>query len=70
MVARLLDIAFGEMGLHRLELRVFDFNQAAIHCYEKNGFTIEGHLRDYRRVNGAYWSSYLMSILETDWRVP
>ncbi len=68
MVARLLEIAFGTMGLHRLELRVFDFNQAAIRCYEKNGFLIEGHLRDYRRVDGAFWSSYLMSILETDWR--
>ncbi len=68
MVDRLIEIAFGEMGLHRLELRVFDFNRPAIRCYEKNGFIIEGHLRDYRRVDGAYWSSYLMSILESDWR--
>ncbi len=68
MVASLLEIAFGQMGLHRLELRVFDFNRPAVRCYEKNGFIIEGHLRDYRRVNGVYWSSYLMSALETDWR--
>lgn len=68
MVARLLEIAFDEMKLHRLELRVFDFNQAAIRCYEKNGFSIEGHLRDYRKVQDQYWSSYLMSILEDEWR--
>jgi RimJ/RimL family protein N-acetyltransferase len=68
MVLALLEIAFGEMHLHRIDLRVFDWNTSAVRSYLKIGFTIEGHLRDYRKVKDSYWSSYLMSILETEWR--
>jgi RimJ/RimL family protein N-acetyltransferase len=67
MMQKLVEIAFFELHLHRLELRVFDFNQSAIRCYQKVGFQIEGHLRDYRKVEDSYWSSYLMSLLEPDW---
>lgn len=67
MVAALLDYAFGELKLHRIDLRVFDDNKSAIRCYEDNGFVIEGHLRDYRLFRNSYKSSYLMSILETNW---
>ncbi len=68
MVEKLLEVAFDELHLHRISLYVFDFNQAAIACYKKVGFQIEGHLRDYRKVGKSYWSSYLMAILESDWR--
>jgi RimJ/RimL family protein N-acetyltransferase len=68
MMQELVKIAFDQYHLHRLELRVFDFNQSAIRCYQKVGFQIEGHLRDYRKVEEGYWSSYLMSLLEPDWR--
>ena len=68
MVMGLLQVAFGQMHLHRMDLRVFDFNAAAIRCYQKAGFVIEGHLRDYRKVGDRYWSSYLMSILYPDWQ--
>jgi RimJ/RimL family protein N-acetyltransferase len=68
MMAALLDYAFGDLHLHRLELKVFDDNTSAITCYQQNGFFIEGHLRDYRLFRNSYKSSYLMSILESDWR--
>ncbi len=68
MVRLLVDFAFEELHLHRLELKVFDFNEPAIHCYQNLGFKVEGHLRDYRKVEGGYWSSYLMSLLEDEWR--
>ena len=67
MVRELLAIGFDVMHLHRLSLIVFDFNNPAIKAYKKVGFTIEGHLRDYRKVNNQYWSSYMMSILEDEW---
>jgi RimJ/RimL family protein N-acetyltransferase len=38
----LLRHAFGPMGLNRVELHVFDFNQRAIRSYEKVGFVREG----------------------------
>jgi RimJ/RimL family protein N-acetyltransferase len=68
MVRQLMCIAFDELHLHRIDLRTFDFNTSAINCYKKVGFQIEGHLRDFRKVDDEYWSSYLMSILEDDWR--
>jgi RimJ/RimL family protein N-acetyltransferase len=48
-------------------VRLFDFNEAAIRCYEKCGFVKERLLRDARRVGNEYWSLYIMSILETEW---
>jgi RimJ/RimL family protein N-acetyltransferase len=67
MVSRVLEIGFEQLGLHRIELAVFDFNEAAIRCYEKCGFVKERLLRDARRVGNEYWSLYIMSILETEW---
>jgi RimJ/RimL family protein N-acetyltransferase len=67
MVRAVLRVAFGEMGLHRVELRVFSFNEPAIRCYERCGFRREGLLRDTRIVEGRYWSSCVMGILEDEW---
>ena len=69
MVRPILRLAFAELGLHRVDLLVFDFNRAAIRCYEAEGFVREGHLRDARRVGNAVWSLELMSILEGEWRM-
>lgn len=68
MIRRALQIGFDELHLHRIELGVFDFNAAAIRCYELEGFVKEGHLRDARRMGDGYWSLDLMSILEQAWR--
>ena len=46
MVQQILIIGFEQLRLHRIELVVFDFNQAAIRCYERVGFRTEGRLRD------------------------
>lgn len=68
MVQALLELGFDDLGLHRIDLVVFDFNVAAIACYENAGFVREGHIRDARRMGDGYWSLYLMSILEDEWR--
>lgn len=68
LVEALLEIAFLQLRLHRVALNVYDFNQAAIRCYEKAGFTNEGIRRDGTRFKNQYWSSYAMSILENEWR--
>ncbi|KAA0546734.1 GNAT family N-acetyltransferase [Bacillus sp. BGMRC 2118] len=54
MVRALVEFGFGELQLHRIELRVFDFNTSAIACYKKVGFKTEGHFRDYRRFENEY----------------
>jgi RimJ/RimL family protein N-acetyltransferase len=67
MVHRLLEIAFDEMRLHRVDLFVFDYNAAAVRCYEKLGFAREGVLRDYRRLGDRYLTTVVMAILEDQW---
>lgn len=68
LVRELVRICFRELKLHRVALRVYDFNQAAIRCYQKAGFQQEGLQRDVHLIGGEYWSVYAMSILEDEWR--
>jgi len=64
----ILAYGFEELGLHRVWLWAFSFNQHAIRAYEKAGFTHEGVLREayYRR--GEYHDHVVMSVLESEWR--
>jgi RimJ/RimL family protein N-acetyltransferase len=66
---KIISIGFEKLGLHRISLGVFDFNQSAIRCYEKVGFVKEGLLRDSRKIGDCYWSLYEMSILEAEWKL-
>lgn len=68
MVREVARIGFEDLHLHRIELRVFDFNKGAIACYEKAGFQKEGTLRDYRKFKNEYWNTIIMSMLEGDWQ--
>lgn len=67
MVKAILKIGFEDLKLHRIELGVYAFNTAAIACYKKTGFTIEGIRRDVLLHAGEWWSLVEMSILETEW---
>ena len=51
-----------------MTLGVFDFNTAAIKCYEKVGFKKEGLLRDARKNGNEYWNLIEMGILESEWK--
>ncbi len=64
----LLGYAFEELGLNRVALSVFEFNEAAIHAYEKLGFEREGLLRQALRRDGGFHDAILMSVLAQDWR--
>ncbi|MBT2655071.1 GNAT family N-acetyltransferase [Bacillus sp. ISL-18] len=67
MIKAILKIAFDQLHLHRVSLGVFDFNIAAIACYEKAGFMKEGLLRDSSKNGDEYWSLWEMSMLEEEW---
>ena len=67
MMEKIVEIGFCRLGLHRIELAVFDFNTSAIRCYEKVGFVKEGHLRECRKADDGYWSFYIMAILRHEW---
>lgn len=68
MVKAVLRIGFEDLGLHRISLGVYDFNEAAIRCYEKAGIKKEGVLRDVVRYKDEYWSLIEMAVLEDEWR--
>lgn len=63
----MLDHAFGTLNLHRVLLRVYDFNRRAIRAYEKAGFVLEGTLREDSYVNGEYIDTHLMGVLRQEW---
>lgn len=60
--------AFGELGLHRVELRVLEDNAAARRPYVKAGFTEEGIERDSALIGGHFFNDVRMSILEDEYR--
>lgn len=69
MMNAILKFGFEELELHRISLGVYDFNTAAIRCYEKCGLVKEGVQRDVLRYKkDEYWSLLEMSILEHEWR--
>ena len=48
-ISVLLDYAFNELNLYRVQLTVFAYNTRAIRLYERLGFTREGAFRDGKR---------------------
>jgi RimJ/RimL family protein N-acetyltransferase len=59
--------SFGEEGLRRLTLHVYTENVAAIACYLKSGFRIEGHHREVTLWNGRTFDTYSMALLRHEW---
>jgi RimJ/RimL family protein N-acetyltransferase len=62
----ILDFAFNQMNLHRVYLRVYEYNARGIRSYEKCGFKQEGVLRDDRYTNGEYHHTVMMGILKEE----
>lgn len=58
----LVDKGFKEFGLEELSLRVFDFNEGAIKCYEKVGFTKSDFKENVRQTGQGSWGVYEMII--------
>ncbi|PSH68953.1 hypothetical protein CU102_11850 [Phyllobacterium brassicacearum] len=51
----------------RNNVRVFDFNVAAIAAYERIGFVREGTCRETVRVGQEVWDVVIMSLLRREW---
>jgi RimJ/RimL family protein N-acetyltransferase len=69
MVEKALAVGFEELGLRRIELRVFGFNSSAIRCYERSGFVREGLLRKSQKAGDLYWDTVVMAILRDEWEI-
>lgn len=61
-----LRFAFDEMNLHRVWLTTMEYNDRAVACYEKCGFTEEGRLREETFKAGKYWDFRIMGVLREE----
>ena len=66
--ALMVEHAFSNLGLHRVALTVFAFNERAIRAYMRVGFQAEGAAREAIWRDGSWWDEVHMSVLEPEWR--
>lgn len=59
---------FIEMGLHRIQLGVYAYNDRAIRSYARAGFTEEGRRAESAYRGGRWHDEVQMAILEQGWR--
>jgi RimJ/RimL family protein N-acetyltransferase len=64
----MLELAFERIGLHRVGLSVFSFNERAIRSYRKAGFRLEGRAREAIVRDGEPFDELGMGILASEWR--
>jgi RimJ/RimL family protein N-acetyltransferase len=62
----LVEFGFVRRNLRRIHLQVIASNAAAIRCYEKAGFVVEGRLRQHAWVRGGYEDIVLIGALRSD----
>lgn len=66
-MGELLNVAFGKLDLHKVEVRVFSFNSRAIRLYSSLGFVEEGRLRERVVHGGRRDDEVVMGMLRTEW---
>lgn len=63
----ILNYAFDELNLHRVELKVMDYNMDAIRAYERVGFVREGVKRQAVQRSGRRYDLVGYGILRDEW---
>ncbi|WP_338558836.1 GNAT family protein [Erwinia sp. E_sp_B04_7] len=67
MLQSLVDAAFRDPNLDRIELQVYPFNTAAVRTYEKLGFVREGVRRACVVVDDECWDSAFYGLLRREY---
>ena len=57
--------AFDRLNMHRVGLEVYDFNERGRRAYEKVGFLIEGRIKESKYLDGTYYDTILMGLINT-----
>ena len=63
----LLRMAFHNLNLEKVYLRVFSGNTRGIRCYEQCGFETVGRLKRHRYVEGEWHDEVIMEIFKAQW---
>ena len=66
-VAAMVDLAFGELGLHRLQGETLAHNAASRRVLERNGFEEYGVAPDYLRIDGRWQEHVLYQRVHPGW---
>jgi len=66
--ARVLQVAFEELDMHRVTARVAVGNVGSERVVQKLGFLKEGTLRDEVKVGGRWLDHSVWGLLENEWR--
>jgi ribosomal-protein-alanine N-acetyltransferase len=66
-VASIIELAFGEVGLHRLQGETLPRNLASRRVLERNGFTEFGLASDYLRIDGRWQEHVLYQRISSGW---
>jgi hypothetical protein len=56
------------LGIERVETKVYAYNTLSVNCLTRNGFTLEGRLRQARMHGGRRWDILVFSALEPEIR--
>ncbi len=62
IVSEMVQLFFQNPEINEVDLNTFDWNKAAIHCYEKVGFKINPEKSDKMTINGKEWTRINMSL--------
>lgn len=67
VVRSVVDYGFYQLNLNKITLDVVDFNEKAVHIYEKVGFEIEGKKEQQYFIKGDYHTSLSMGLLRENY---
>ena len=63
----LVEYAFNELNIYKLQAQINSANMGSWRCAEKNGFIREATLKKDSYVNGKYFDTYVYSLFKDDW---
>lgn len=63
----LIDLAFKELDLHKIELVCYSHNRQSQRVAEKLGFTLEARIRDRKDAQGNRCDSLIYGLLKSEW---
>jgi RimJ/RimL family protein N-acetyltransferase len=64
----LIEYAFNELNLQRIESSAYDFHERSIAMQKKVGFQVEGRRRQAIFKNGRYVDEVMLGILKEEWK--
>ena len=67
-VSRVLDRAFGEHGLHRVEANIQPENEPSLRLARRLGFRLEGFSPAYLKVSGRWRDHERFALLAAEWK--